>query len=47
MLELDSDQRKEAFYNVIRNSCEALTSRGFLRVRADMDDAHYLGLVLA
>jgi signal transduction histidine kinase len=42
MLELDRDQMKQAFYNVIKNSFEAMKSRGILRIRTDMDDSHVL-----
>ena len=37
-----SDQMKQAFYNVIKNSFEAMKSRGILRIRTDMDDTHVL-----
>jgi signal transduction histidine kinase len=40
MLELDRDQMKQAFYNVIKNSFEAMKSRGILRIHTDMDDTH-------
>jgi len=40
LLELDRDQMKQAFYNVIKNSFEAMNSRGILRIRTDMDDSH-------
>lgn len=42
MLELDRDQIKQAFYNVIKNSFEAMKSRGILRIRTDMDESHVL-----
>jgi two-component system, sporulation sensor kinase E len=42
MLELDRDQMKQAFYNVIKNSFEAMKSRGILRIRTDMDESHVL-----
>ncbi|MFN2475692.1 MAG: nitrogen regulation protein NR(II) [Chthoniobacterales bacterium] len=41
-LELDRDQIKQAFYNVIKNSFEAMKRRGILRVRTDMDPSHVL-----
>ena len=41
-LELDRDQIKQAFYNVIKNSFEAVKSRGILRIRTDMDESHIL-----
>jgi two-component system, sporulation sensor kinase E len=40
MLEVDRDQMKQAFYNVIKNSLEAMKHRGILRIRSDMDDTH-------
>ena len=42
LLELDRDQMKQAFYNVIKNSFEAMKSRGVLRIRTDMDDSHVI-----
>ncbi|MBA2242575.1 MAG: PAS domain-containing protein, partial [Chthoniobacterales bacterium] len=39
-LELDRDQMKQAFYNVIKNSFEAMKRRGILRIRTDRDDTH-------
>jgi len=39
LLELDRDQMKQAFYNVIKNSFEAMKTRGILRIRTDMDDS--------
>ena len=41
-LELDRDQMKQAFYNVIKNSFEAMKSRGILCIRTDMDDSHVI-----
>src|SRR5438132_6448337 len=40
LLELDRDQMKQAFYNVIKNSFEAMKRRGILRIRTDMDESH-------
>src|SRR3954451_21328214 len=40
MLELDRDQMKQVFYNVIKNSFEAIKRRGILRIRTDMDATH-------
>jgi signal transduction histidine kinase len=37
LLELDRDQMKQAFYNVIKNSFEAMKRRGILRIRTDLD----------
>src|SRR5438552_2412212 len=42
LLELDRDQMKQAFYNVIKNSFEAMKARGILRIRTDMDESHVL-----
>ncbi|MDQ6808796.1 MAG: ATP-binding protein [Verrucomicrobiota bacterium] len=42
MLELDRDQMKQAFYNVIKNSFEAMKRRGILRIRTDMDETHVI-----
>jgi len=42
LLQLDRDQIKQAFYNVIKNSFEAMKRRGILRIRTDMDDTHVL-----
>jgi two-component system, sporulation sensor kinase E len=40
LLELDRDQMKQAFYNVIKNSFEAMKRRGILRIRTGMDATH-------
>src|SRR3989440_1011387 len=42
LLELDRDQMKQAFYNVIKNSFEAMKRRGILRIRTDKDDPHVI-----
>src|SRR2546429_3030246 len=42
LLELDRDQMKQAFYNVIKNSLEAMKHPGILRIRTDMDGTHVL-----
>ncbi len=42
LLQLDRDQMKQAFYNVIKNSLEAMKPRGTLRIRTDRDDTHVL-----
>lgn len=41
-IELDRDQIKQAFYNVIKNSFEAMKRRGIMRIRTDMDASHVL-----
>jgi signal transduction histidine kinase len=40
LIQVDRDQMKQAFYNVIKNSLEAMKRRGILRIRSDMDDSH-------
>src|SRR5437868_11590857 len=40
LLELDRDQMKQVFYNVIKNSFEAMKRRGILRIRTDMEATH-------
>jgi signal transduction histidine kinase len=40
LLQLDRDQMKQAFYNVIKNSFEAMRRRGILRIRTDVDESH-------
>ncbi len=42
LIELDRDQIKQAFYNVIKNSFEAMKRRGIMRIRTDMDASHVL-----
>ena len=41
-VEVDRDQMKQAFYNVIKNSFEAMKSRGILRIRTDVDESHVI-----
>jgi signal transduction histidine kinase len=40
LLQLDRGQMKQAFYNVIKNSFEAMKRRGILRIRTDLDESH-------
>jgi two-component system, sporulation sensor kinase E len=40
LIELDRNQIKQAFYNVIKNSFEAMKRRGILRIRTDLDATH-------
>ena len=40
LLRLDRNQMKQAFYNVIKNSFEAMRRRGILRIQTDMDESH-------
>ena len=42
LLRLDRDQMKQAFYNVIKNSLEAMKRRGTLHIRTDMDDTNVI-----
>jgi two-component system, sporulation sensor kinase E len=42
LLELDREQMKQALYNVIKNSFEAMKRHGVLRIRTDRDDTHVL-----
>jgi len=42
VLQVDRDQMKQAFYNVIKNSFEAMHRHGTLRIRTDMDDTHVI-----
>jgi signal transduction histidine kinase len=42
LLQLDRDQMKQAFYNVIKNSLEAMKRHGTLRIQTDRDDTHVL-----
>jgi nitrogen fixation/metabolism regulation signal transduction histidine kinase len=42
LLQLDRDQMKQAFYNVIKNSVEAMHRRGTLRIRTDLADTHVM-----
>lgn len=40
LLNLDSDQIKQAFYNVCRNAFQAMKSGGILRIRTSLDETH-------
>src|SRR5436309_13168905 len=42
LLQIDRDQMKQAFYNLIKNSLEAMKRRGILHIRTDRDDTHVL-----
>ena len=42
LLQLDRDQIKQAFYNVIKNSVEAMHRHGVLRIRTDLADTHVI-----
>ena len=42
LLQLDREQIKQAFYNVIKNSLEAMKRHGTLRIRTDLDDTHVI-----
>jgi two-component system, sporulation sensor kinase E len=39
-LEIDRDQIKQAFYNIIRNALQAMKSGGILRLRSGADETH-------
>jgi PAS domain S-box-containing protein len=39
-VELDRDQIKQAFYNIIRNALQAMKSGGILRLRSGADETH-------
>ncbi len=42
LLQLDRDQMKQAFYNLIKNSVEAMHRHGTLRIRTDLADTHVI-----
>jgi two-component system, sporulation sensor kinase E len=42
LLQLDGEQMKQAFYNVIKNSLEAMKRHGILRIRTDLDDTNVI-----
>ena len=42
LLQIDRDQMKQAFYNVIKNSLQAMKRGGTLRIHTDRDDTHVL-----
>ena len=42
LLQLDREQMKQAFYNVIKNSLEAMKRYGTLRIRTDLDDTNVI-----
>src|SRR6266496_596901 len=42
LLQLDRDQMKQSFYNVIKNSLEATKRHGTLHIRTDMDDTNVI-----
>lgn len=42
LLEVDRNQLKQAFYNVIKNSFQAMKSEGILHIKTDMDESHVL-----
>src|SRR5437773_9413638 len=42
LLQLDRDQMKQAFYNVIKNSVEAMHRHGTLRIRTDLGDTQVI-----
>ena len=42
ILQLDRDQMKQVFFNVIKNSFEAMKRRGIMRIRTEMDATHVI-----
>ena len=40
LVEVDRHQIKQAIYNIIKNSLQAMASGGLLRIQTDMDDNH-------
>ncbi len=42
LLHLDREQMKQVFYNVIKNSIEAMKRHGTLRIRTDLDDTYVI-----
>ncbi|MGB9474338.1 MAG: ATP-binding protein [Candidatus Udaeobacter sp.] len=42
LLHLDREQMKQVFYNVIKNSIEAMKRHGILRIRTDLDDTYVI-----
>jgi signal transduction histidine kinase len=42
LLQVDRDQMKQAFYNVIKNSVEAMQRHGSLRIQTDFDETHVI-----
>jgi two-component system, sporulation sensor kinase E len=42
LLQLDREQMKQAFYNVIKNSLEAMRRHGTLSIRTDLDDTYVI-----
>jgi two-component system, sporulation sensor kinase E len=42
LLQLDREQMKQAFYNVIKNSLEAMRRHGTLRIRTDLDNTYVI-----
>jgi two-component system, sporulation sensor kinase E len=42
LLQLDREQMKQAFYNLIKNSLEAMRRHGTLRIRTDLDDTYVI-----
>ena len=46
LLEVDRNQLKQAFYNVIKNAFQAMKTGGILRIRTDLDD-HCVSITFA
>ena len=41
-LELDPDQIKQAFYNIVKNATQATTEGGMITIKTDLTDSHIL-----
>jgi len=46
LLEVDRNQLKQVFYNIIKNAFQAMKSEGILRIRTDRDD-HFISISFA
>ena len=46
LLEVDRNQLKQVFYNIIKNAFQAMKSEGILRIRTDRDD-HFVSISFA
>ena len=41
-LEIDPDQIKQAFYNIVKNATQATTEGGMITIKTDLTDSHIL-----
>jgi two-component system, sporulation sensor kinase E len=46
LLEVDRNQLKQAFYNVIKNAFQAMKTSGLLRIRTDLED-HFVSITFS